>query len=49
MAINNLQSYLANVNIAVVITMQSLLHCSFWRLSHFERCALSHGLPIIWV
>jgi len=27
--------------------MQSLLYCSFFRLSHFERCSLSHGLPTI--
>ena len=33
MAINNVQSYLANVNIAVVITMQSLLYAVFLDLA----------------
>ena len=49
MAINNMESYLANANIAVVISMQSLSFGCFFRLSHFERGVLSHGLPIIWV
>ena len=53
MAINNVLSYLANVNIAVVITMLSLLYCSFSRLSHFRDVPYPiwtpNYMPIIWV